>query len=377
MLKICFFFSDLGILPPECSDTASLLHFMDDIFDSVNGSETKNYHAKPLLGPVTPTSEHHKKWIESIKIFKTMKFVNAAGKVYAYVPTINNWVWTLEAIEVLLKKLQIDHDVTSVWLRHLNQDPLENFFGAIRSHGCRNNNPTCDQFENSYATLLINNLNSGYIRGKNCEGDFCDALHALLITENSEAKSTETLDFSEFIDMELLSIQQLENDPTIMAPLEYVNGYFLKKLKSKIFKGCHICSSKLMAPEGHESKYIKFREYAGRRWLCYPSNDFNKLLIDIKHIIYEILKKNIYKKLLKECLKTTVLAIADFNVFNDCQEHRKKNIDFIINILIRFMIYNSCKNINKIMTGKIKIYDVNDQFQLKANKICENSKKNH
>lgn len=124
----------------------------------------------------------------------------------------------------------------SVWLRHLNQDPLEIFFGAIRSYGCRNNNATCDQFENSFATLLVNNLNSGHIRGKNCEGDFCDALHTLLITENSEAESTETLDFSEFIDKETRtrhSIQELEKYPTIMAPLEYVNGYLKKNSKVK------------------------------------------------------------------------------------------------------------------------------------------------
>lgn len=28
-------------------------------------------------------------------------------------------------------------------LRRINQDPLENFFGRIRSHGVRNVNPTC------------------------------------------------------------------------------------------------------------------------------------------------------------------------------------------------------------------------------------------
>lgn len=221
-----FSFSGVGVLPPECAETASFLRFMDDIFDSVNGSYKENSKAKPLLGPVTPSSEHHKKWKEGIKIFKSMRFVNPAGKVDATVPTINNWVWTLEGIEILLSKLEKDYNVTSVWMRHLNQDPLENFFGAVRSHGCRNNNPTCDQFENSFATLLVNNLNSDHIRGKNCEGDFCEALHILLITKNSEAMSPENLDFSEFLNLSFLDIEELEKDPTIIAPLEYVNGYF-------------------------------------------------------------------------------------------------------------------------------------------------------
>ncbi|KAF9404459.1 hypothetical protein HW555_014324, partial [Spodoptera exigua] len=56
-----------NILPAECKDTADLLLFMDNIFDSVNGSRQKNRNAKPLLGPATPNSAHHQIWIEEYK----------------------------------------------------------------------------------------------------------------------------------------------------------------------------------------------------------------------------------------------------------------------------------------------------------------------
>ncbi|KAJ8720634.1 hypothetical protein PYW08_006099 [Mythimna loreyi] len=119
-----------NILPTECKETANLLFFVDKIFDSVNGSHVKNKNAKPLLGPVTPNSVHHKMWAESIKIFNSMKFITSDGKKET-VLSVTNWVWTLNGIQTLLKKLKDDFNVSSVWLRHLNQDPLENFFGAL------------------------------------------------------------------------------------------------------------------------------------------------------------------------------------------------------------------------------------------------------
>ena len=109
---------------------------------------------------------HDKIWTEAKIIFNSMKFLLSSGKVES-VPTVSNWVWTLNGIQTLLKKLRVEYNINSVWLRHLNQDPLENFFGAVRSHGCRNNNPTCDQFESTFATLLINNLNGVHILGEN------------------------------------------------------------------------------------------------------------------------------------------------------------------------------------------------------------------
>lgn len=55
--------------------------------------------------------------------------------------------------------------------RNINQDPLENFFGMIRSHNRRNLNPTCSNFESSFKTLLINNLTGKHSIGNNCEED--------------------------------------------------------------------------------------------------------------------------------------------------------------------------------------------------------------
>lgn len=75
-------------------------------------------------------------------------------------------------------KLINDYNIKSFWCRHLNQDPLENFFGSIRSHGFRNISPSCAAFEAVFASLLVTNLSSNYSSGANCENDFCTTLES-------------------------------------------------------------------------------------------------------------------------------------------------------------------------------------------------------
>lgn len=298
-----------------------------------------------------------------------MKFINKSGKEET-VPSIANWVWTLNGIQILLKKLENDFEITSVWMRHLNQDPLENFFGAIRSQGCRNNNPTCDQFESSFATLLINNINSVQTRGKNCEGDYCDALHALVVHNSvgDETTTTCSMDIEKIFEINTTPIREKENDPRVIGPLQYLSGFILKKVK-KVFKSCSSCADCLSTEENIE--YLNYREYAGRRWLCYPSQDFVKIISNVQDILNVILKENIQKKNIREMMKTAIIILADFN-FITCQNHKEKNIEVIINIMIKVIGHNYCKNINKILAGKKQVDDDEDEIQIKAKKFFTN-----
>ncbi|KAG7298322.1 hypothetical protein JYU34_017922 [Plutella xylostella] len=165
------YLADQGILTKECQDTADLLLFMDELFDSMNGSyrNSSKKSGKLLLLPLTPQSMHNQHWVKSKTVLKTMKFISK-GKV-SVVPSVSNWLRTIENMELLRNKLFKIYEIKSIWCRHFNQDPLENFFGSIRSHGYRNNNPTCAGFEAAYASLLINNLSSSYSPGSNCEDD--------------------------------------------------------------------------------------------------------------------------------------------------------------------------------------------------------------
>lgn len=58
--------------------------------------------------------------------------------------------------------------VPYITMRHLNQDPLENFFGVVRQLCASNTNPTVEQFVSAFKTCLVTNLTSSFvIRGTN------------------------------------------------------------------------------------------------------------------------------------------------------------------------------------------------------------------
>ncbi|KOB58244.1 Uncharacterized protein OBRU01_25365 [Operophtera brumata] len=372
------YLADKGILPKECKDTADLLMFIDKLFDSVNGSYTnKNRFAKPLLGPVTPKSCHHNSWNEAKKVLKTMSFVHASGKK-EIVPTINNWVWTLEGIEVMLKKIDSEFNITSVWLRHLNQDPIENFFGAVRSHGWRNTNPTPEQFESAYTALLVNSLTSIHAPGGNCENDLGETLFTLVNDDGCEAdndaedtvRETE-VDINAILNIELETIESKKRNPKIFAPLQYISGYFVHKAK-KIFKNCETCKNDLISVE--QLEYLSYREYAGRRWLCSPSDSIINIISNLQDATMATLQNKLEVHNLKLYIKTVIDVVIDLKPIS-CGKHKAKLIDFLINKVTRFFIFTYCKNINKVLRGKKDVDDVQDKFENMAKVYYEKSLK--
>lgn len=358
------YISDKGILERDSKETADILLFFDNLFDSVNGSYgKKNKYGKPLLGPATPSSVHHGVWQNSKKMLKGMKFINPLTLKVENVPTLNNWVWTIEGIEALLKKLSKKYGVNSIWLRHLNQDPIENFFGSIRSHGYQNINPSPDKFESAFTTLLINSISSVHAPGANCETDNCFALSDIIITE-SDCKANIVCDIEKIPDIIITPLEE-KNDPRRIGALQYVSGYFLKSAKKNVFKGCRQCKKDLISIDEYE--YIKYREYQNKKWLCSPSHSLLSCVSELQDINYTIIKENIQKIPLMELIKTIILLHVEFN-FIKCKKHKEILIDYIIKISCRFFIYNYCKDVNKILNNRRECDDDSDLFKLKAKK---------
>ncbi|KAG7297635.1 hypothetical protein JYU34_018347 [Plutella xylostella] len=73
--------------------------------------------------------------------------------------------------------------------RNLNQDPLENMFGNIRSYGARNVAPNSVAFERAHKALMLNNYSTPHSRGANCDEDVNECLQTLefFIKEKIEA----------------------------------------------------------------------------------------------------------------------------------------------------------------------------------------------
>ncbi|KAJ8910056.1 hypothetical protein NQ315_012749, partial [Exocentrus adspersus] len=125
-----------NLLSNTAEGTADFLSLMDQLFDSVNGSTYEADHGKDLRCAVKKNSPHLDFWKESIKVLESAKFIKQNNSEFVP-PSLNNWIKTLRAF------IYIWNTVSKVGFayltpRHINQDPLENFFGMIRSHGVRN-----------------------------------------------------------------------------------------------------------------------------------------------------------------------------------------------------------------------------------------------
>lgn len=134
--------------------------------------------------------------------------------------------------------------------RSLNQDPIENLFGSVRTHGLRNTNPTCDQFIHSFKILLINNFTSIKRLG-NCETDDCSTmlnnLKQFVKINNEECPNTNDYEG------DIMTISLINEDQTITCnpilffadmSIDYVTGYLAKSIL-KIVKNCDNCKKQL------------------------------------------------------------------------------------------------------------------------------------
>lgn len=86
---------------------------------------------KNLRNALTRSWSHWDFWQKALITLNSMKYININK---AIVPSITNWIKTIKGIMHICKQL-LDCGFTFVLLRNFNQDPIENFFGSINSHG--------------------------------------------------------------------------------------------------------------------------------------------------------------------------------------------------------------------------------------------------
>lgn len=153
------------LMPKSASTSCEIVRFFNDLFDSFNGK-----HRQGLSSMITSTSGHCAFWQEACKRLKNMRYVEKVTKKIPKntAPNLKNWVWTINGAQEIWKRLRAAK-FESFNLKFLNQDVVENFFSQIRSNGCANRNPSCEQFEGAFKTLLICNLTSKHSIGANCK----------------------------------------------------------------------------------------------------------------------------------------------------------------------------------------------------------------
>jgi hypothetical protein len=148
--------------------------------------------------------------------------------------------------------------------RNLNQDPLENFFCCVRSHGVRNIKPTCNAFRATFKSLLLNNFLTSHSPSANCEQDETEgvlgALKSLLNTSEEMYGEHVGLAPMHYADNKLITFKPVKED-TVLQLHDYVTGAMAKTLLKSI-GFCKLCRADLNTEvSSEEHKLTEAREY--------------------------------------------------------------------------------------------------------------------
>ena len=100
-----------------------------------------------------------------------MRFVNKeTGKPVTKQPScLENLIKTIRGFKKLWYRLK-ELGLTRLKTRHINQDPLENFFSLVRGFSA-DRKPTCYHFIGIFKALVINTITQYHSRGANCQDD--------------------------------------------------------------------------------------------------------------------------------------------------------------------------------------------------------------
>lgn len=274
-----------GNLPQECRDVIPIVLIIDKLFDSLNGNTFHVPNGKVHKGSVKRFSPHHQLWQKAIKALNSIKFVTKKNVIIETVPSVKIFVKTIEGMQALWKILSQKYSFDCMLTRHFNQDPVENFFGNIRSFGARNVAPNCVAFEGAFKALLLNNYNSPHSIYANCEADKNDYLQTLdfFVKEKHNlpaSKEPEIIHLRE-------NLSQNINESQDAGQRTYVCGWVLTKCLKYVVKNCKICRSALIGnKDSQQNTYIRAKEYEkSKKWLCYPTYQLDKSFQEVQNII--------------------------------------------------------------------------------------------
>lgn len=351
MLSFVAQYADGRTVSKTLKNTAEVVSFFDDLFDSVNGSVTfsKKCKGKQLRSAVTPKSKHIAFWQAAIKKLGKMKFIDHYGREKT-VPSLKNWICTLQSMQRLWQFLR-EKGINIFRPRYINSDAIENFFGKLRAYNYRNNNPTCHNFVQTFKSLLITGFIKFHHTSFNCENDEANSLliYKSLFSKQKEQEKTcgETNESFEKYSVS----QDARRERLTIQSRAYTAGWVIRKILNRV--NCKDCRSNLTVNESSEvHKWISHREFKQytQKKLTYPAEpivryfgtifDETKLYLEQKPHIPN-LSQNIEDSIKKKCSFEHI----------SCQNHKDEVIHALLNISIRLCIHNWCSIINKILKG--------------------------
>lgn len=307
--------------------TSSFILKFNNLFDTLNSRNkfNKYFYKRPM------SSENAEHFLE---------FFNEMER-YIHGLTLNNkpilkssrktgflgLLICMKSLKNMYFKYVLEKDVLKYILTYkLSQDHLELFFGAIRSRGGYNNNPTARQFEAAYKRLLVHSQISGPDTGnavnlENITILTCGSSNRVTITETGQSseESEEYASFLNKINEEIKNEFLVSNawDLTIYSQdiVAYIAGYVIRSLKK-----CVTCSTCLNLLESNitTSLLLERKKYGNLIKssqlvieACRTSERFFRFFHATTNIFNKNIK-NLYEILILNTLKMLPVSIWDY-----------------------------------------------------------------
>lgn len=294
-------------------------------------------------------SDHENFWRDAIKILDTMKFFSSEKNKFVSVPSVRNLIHTLRGFiylkTVLLNKRNFTHITTGLF----NQDPLENFFSYIRSHGHRNVNPSVVHFISSFKSLLINNFMSAHSPYSNCEQDesqCLDNLRSFLLNESIDG--VQPLDSAQSERAQPLNISFVKRNKVARCIITYISGYVTKFLLKR-FGDCKNCKENISFVERtSDYDFIISREYKTAK-LTKPGTFVTFLTGRSLQYLFYLIPRMCNKYKISLFLQSVLKTNLDLTPLN-CSQHKIE--DSFCKFVTRCSLFWWCRSVNKILKGK-------------------------
>ena len=239
------------------------------------------------------------------------------------------------------------HEASLLFLctRRLNQDPLENFFGAIRQQEGNSDNPTPIQFCRAYRKLFYKTLlqqSSG-----NCTEEIAQA------GSDRKATSESISDVEPFV-MEESDFRELNiaENPVGANAITYVAGYLITKCLKK--HECNTCASSLINPtlDSTDKLFCYFKGYESPTktygGLTVPNDAFIEYVTKIENKMVN----GFSEVMCNEGVSKALARQLSLFVVQQCHEFPSK---YLLMLFVRVRIYYILKFGNReLSSGKKK-----------------------
>jgi hypothetical protein len=237
----------------------------------------------------------------------------------------------------------------------LNQDPLENTFGAIRLHCGSNNNPTVGQFVDALKSSVINGLGFRGLRGTNCEKDdtsLLNNLHSLLRgtgaspSDPSTSHIRETPDNVHGSSHVAQQVQQKVGAGDMkMFSVAYVSGFIAKQLLCIV--SCDACKACLTSQVMLSTNaFIYFKEYNDtKQSLTYPSEKLVETVGTSVTLLENMMAEVAHLSSVEQRVTAAIKNCVDFDWIRStgCSLHYQVLVDGIVSGVTKISIPWWCK----------------------------------